>query len=503
MKSVANNSNPSDFITLIKQKDSAFWSSEEKKKSLLLFHQAAKEVPAYKDFLKRNNVDPEKIKNWENLKSVPFTSKKNYLRHYPLENLSWGGSLNKPLIFTSTSGSTGEPFYFHRSFELNWQSSIVHELFLLQGQYKKDELILVVVCFGMGAWIGGLITYQAFHLLQEKGYNISLITPGINKEEIFKSLKSLGKSYKNIILAGYPPFIKDIVYEAKSQGIKWSKLNVRLLFAAETFTEDFRKYVSSMVNAKNTLLDTMNIYGTADLGTMAFETPLTILIRQLCAKNQKLFEVVFNEIKKTPTLCQYIPSFIAFDSDAEDLSVNGDNTIPLVRYSLGDYGGVYSFNEMVKKFNEAGVNLKEEIKKSGVEKFCYELPFVYVYERKDFSTKLYGATIYPEHIREALLHPGILKYVTGKFTVITKYDKNHNQYMEINCELQKDHKSSIWLKKKIKKAVTKNLIKKNSEYYNNFKSVPKKVEPRIVLCPNEYAVFFKPGVKQKWVGATR
>ncbi len=486
-------------IESIKHKDSDFWTSEKEKKSLFLFEKASKNVPAYRSFLKKNKLNSRKIKNWKDFQKIPLINKKNYLKKYPLKDLCWNGNLKKPLIFTSTSGSTGEPIYFNRSFELDWQSSIVHELFYIQGQYKKDEPVLVIVCFGMGIWIGGLITYQAFHFVQERGYDFSLITPGINKDEIFKSIKNLGPLYKNIILAGYPPFIKDIIDEAPLHGIKWNKLRVRLLFAAEIFTESFREYVSKAVNIKNSLLDTMNIYGTADLGTMAFETPLSILIRRLCTKNQKLFKLIFNSIQKTPTLCQYIPSFVSFDADGENLLVNGYNSMPLVRYELGDHGGVYSFKEIAYRFNKTGLSLKDEIKKAKIEKFSYELPFVYVYERKDMSTKLYGAIMYPEHIREALIHRSIEAYLTGRFTLMTKYDKKNNEYMEINCELKKGQKPSLMLKNMIKKEAIKALVKKNAEYANNFKSMPQKVEPHIVLWPSEDPAHFRSGAKQKWV----
>jgi len=71
--------------------------------------------------------------------------------------------------------------------------------------------------------------------------------------------------------------------------------------------------------------------------------------------------------------------------------------------------------------------------------------------------------------------------------------------MEIHCELKKGEIASNNLNQKIKKAVIKSLLSKNAEYHNNYKSIPRKVEPRITLWPNEDPLYFKPGVKQKWV----
>jgi hypothetical protein len=42
----------------------------------------------------------------------------------------------------------------------------------------------------MGAWIGGLFTYEAIRRVGENGnYDMSIITPGINKAEVIKAVQ--------------------------------------------------------------------------------------------------------------------------------------------------------------------------------------------------------------------------------------------------------------------------------------------------------------------------
>ena len=106
-----------------------YWNRERERKALRLFHAVAYRVPAYRDFLKKNKVVPERIRTFKDFELVPPISKKTYLREYPLEKLCWDGSLKKPLVFTATSGSTGEPFYFPRNEKLDWEYSILVELF--------------------------------------------------------------------------------------------------------------------------------------------------------------------------------------------------------------------------------------------------------------------------------------------------------------------------------------------------------------------------------------
>jgi phenylacetate-CoA ligase len=468
--------------------------------SLKLFHQAARYVPAYKDFLKKNKINPDKVKNINDFQQIPPTSKENYLRRYPIEKITWDGSLNKPLVFTATSGSTGEPFYFTRSNQLDWESSIIHEFFLKNGSGKEDKPTLVIVGFGMGVWIGGLITYKAFELASQRGqYPVSILTPGVNKEEILKAIRKLSPHYHQTILVGYPPFIKDVIDDAKEEGINLKKMNLRLLFAAEPFTENFRDHICKEAGVGNLYLDSMNIYGTADIGTMAHETPLSILIRRLSIKDKKIFSDIFPEIHKTPTLTQYNPLFINFEAPGGEILITGNSSIPLIRYSVGDHGGVYSFSELEKIFEKHGVSLMAEAKKAKIDKSITELPFVYVYERTDFSTTIYGLQIYPEYIREALLDAKLSHHVTGKFALVTKFDKKHNQYLEINIELRKGKKAGLKIQKIALDKIVSYLRKKSSEYKELSNHIGQRAYPKLVFWQAENPLYFKTGIKQKWV----
>lgn len=482
----------------ISEHTSEFWEQVKHKQTLRLFHRASRHVPAYRDFLLRHKIDPIKVKTIKDLSVVPPITKDNYLRAYPLEDLTWSGSLTKPLVYTATSGSTGDPVYFHRSQRLDWQSSILHEMYYALSPQAAGST-LVVVCFGMGVWIGGLITYQAFRLMQERGYPISTITPGINKEEIFKALKNLAPHYQRVLLVGYAPFIKDVVDEAPEHDIDIRKLNLRLLFAAEPFSEDFRDYITRQAHLSTPYLDTANIYGSADLGTMAMETPLAILVRRLCRKHHPLFNSLFQNIEKTPTLAQYIPSFISFEAEAGNLIITGDNSLPLVRYSIGDHGGVYSFNELGQKLAATGVDLWKEAKAVGLDQYWQELPFVYVYERADFSTTLYGLQVYPEPIRDILLKKPLSNYLTGKFNLETTFDQDQDQHLSINLELRKNRSIPPSIKRVILKRVVDQLDAKNAEYRELHKFLGKRAFPVLTFWSAEDPKYFKPGIKQKWV----
>ncbi len=487
-------------LKAIKEKNSAYWEQVRKRRALDLFHRAAKEVPAYKDFLKKARIQPNKIKNFADFQKVLPVNKDNYLRSYPLEKLCLPNTLStESLVLTSTSGSTGTPFYFPRNGKLDIQSSIYHQFFLENTHLDKSKPTLVLICFGMGVWIGGVITYEAFKTISERGMPLTILTPGVNKREIFEAMKNIAPKYGQVILCGYPPFMKDVIDEGKTHGVDWHKFDLRIIFAAEAFSEKFRDYILRKTGIKNPYRDTMNIYGSADLGTMAEETPLSILVRRLALKRPRLYRKIFREANRLPTLAQFHPDFINFECVGKNIYCTGDNVLPLVRYEIGDNGGVMDFHQVEQIFSEEGMDLRDEAKKINIEDTISELPFVYVYERSDFSTKLFGAIVFPEYIKAGLTDSKLEKYITGKFTMFTKHDRKQDEYLEVNIELKFNHTATKKLSKDVSLAIVESLLERSTEYKYLVGLLGDRVRPHVIFWPHEHPTHFQTGIKQKWV----
>ncbi|MBX4186820.1 MAG: hypothetical protein KW802_00990 [Candidatus Doudnabacteria bacterium] len=482
-----------EILESYKRKPEQYWLAIQRRNSLKLFRDMVKKVPAFSQFLKQNNFDPLMVNVHEDLKMVPFTNKENYFQKFSLPGLVWEDKVkNVPFVFTSTSGSTGQPTYFLRDESLDWQYSVLSEMFIRNG---RKGTTLVIDCFGMGVWIGGLITYQAFRYCGLRGYPLTIITPGVNKKEIFHSLINAAPHFDNVILAGYPPFVKDVIDEATLEGIRLPK-HMRLFFAAESFTESFRDHLSKELKLRNIYFDTLNIYGTAELGAMAFETPGAILIRRLAISRPEVYQELFQN-EKLPTLAQYNPIFVNFEAENNNILITADSAMPVFRYKIGDNGGTLQLSQIEAVFAKNGINLRKQARKLGID--LYELPFVYVYERSDLSTKLYGAIIYPQPIREALLDKRLRRHVTGKFTMITKFDSKQNEYLEINIETMPNFKSNRSHLKLCQKLIVESLLRKNAEYKNNYSSIPNKVTPKIVFWSYGHQTHFAGGGKHKWI----
>ena len=488
----------------LKTKPASFWEKLGEKMVLNLLHFTHNAVPAYKKLLKEKKININKIKKIEDFKKLPIIDKNSYCKKYSFGDLFPNRDLSQITTFSATSGSTGEPFYFPRGEEQDWQYEYVAELFL-KNQWQIDKKkTLGVIGFGLGIWIGGIFTYKVFNILAQKGYKISLIPTGPNKELFLKSLKKFGHMFNQVILMGYPPFVKDIIDEARDYGINWKDYNIRILTAAEGFSEEFRNYIARKTLLNNPINDVINIYGTVELGTMAHETAFTNLIRKIACQKPKVFQKIFPEANRMPTLAQYHPYIVYFEEVDGEVVVSGiGSSIPLLRYKLADRGGVIPFDEMIRKFKKGGINLFKEAKKAKIDKTILKLPFVYVYERSDLATTLFGILIYPEYIKSAFQNKSLSNYLTGKFTMTTKTDRQQNQFLEINVELKKGERRNDRLIKTIKDCVVKSLMRRSTEYNYLYKnSTPayqRKLFPKIVLWPHEHSLYFAPGTKQKWV----
>ncbi len=476
------------------------WVRAGEQRALALFHEMAARVPAYGDFLRKHKINPAKIKTIGDFREIPPIDKENYLRQYSLEKLCWDGKFKeKRWVISTTSGSTGEPFYFPRQDSQDLQYAATAELYLLANFDIHKQSTLYIDAFPMGAWIGGLFTYEAIKTVAERGnYRLSIITPGIDKKEIVNTVRKFGHKFDQIIIGCYGPFLKDAIDDGIAEGMDWREYNVKFIFSAEAFSETFRDYIIQKTGLENPYKDTLNHYGTVDQGTLAYETPLAILIRRTAVKTPALYRRIFPVEHKLPTLAQYDPELFFFEEVAGGLLCSAYSGLPLVRYDLKDHGGVISYAEMMEMISREGITIEKEIKKGAIAHTVWQLPFVYVYERSDFSVSLYAFQIYPETVRKAFQHPRFEKDVTGKFSMFVKYDKKQNQYLEINAELKAKRRPSKKLEYELSRSIVRQLLKESSEYRKTYSEIPDRMEPRLVFWPYEDPAHFKPGRKQKW-----
>ncbi len=467
--------------------------------ALKLFHDTAKNVPAYKKFLKSHNISPNAIKDISTFKNeVPLVTKENYLKAYPLNELLPGGEIGGAQMISTSSGSTGIPFFWPRNTHNIEEAALIHELFLTEYFDISKKRTLFVNTFAMGMWVAGTTTFESIARIAPK-YRMTMVTPGIDLEQILGIISVLGGNYEQVIIAGYPPFVKDIIDTGKERKIRWEKLNVRFLFAAESFSEEWREYILDAVGTKDHFNGSLNIYGTADALITAHETPLSILVRKLSTQSKNIHKRLFGDDMRIPTLAQWNPTMRYFEELADSKIIfSAASGIPLIRYDIGDTGNILHLSDVAYLLGSEGVDLKKEVRRNKIERKMWNLPFVSIYGRDRMTASLYGLKIYPEHIRGALEGKTGNKYSTGRFVMMTKHDKNKNQYLEINTELRSKIPKNKKVTEHLQATILKQLRSVNSEFKRLHEAVGERAIPKIVLHPHQTSTLFSRKGKQKW-----
>jgi phenylacetate-CoA ligase len=460
---------------------------------LALFHDTAETVPAYRGFLAAHGIAPRDIKTLADFQGLPLMTKQNYMRAYPLAERCRGGDLSQCEMLAVSSGSTGTPMVWPRNLEHELDIAYRFEQ-IFRAFHAEQRPTLAVVCFAMGSWVGGMFTAACCRHLAAKAYPITTVTPGNNKDEILRVVTELGPLYAQVVMLGYPPYLKDIIDGGRAAGMAWSRYRPKLVFAGEVFSEEWRALLCDRIGAADPATATASLYGTADGGVLGNETPLSINIRKFFATRPELAREVFGE-SRLPTLVQYDPLSRWFEVHDGTLVVSGDNGVPLLRYHIADKGGVIPYDEMMRVVAAADPDQAGEILRSS-EQGAWNLPFVYLFGRADFTVSYFGANIYPENISVGLEQSEVRDWVSGKFVLQVVETTDCNEALSITVELLPGIADDKARHAIIADTIVKQLRRLNSEFANY---VPAKYQrPLIALKAHGDPEWFPPGVKHRY-----
>jgi phenylacetate-CoA ligase len=346
-----------------------------------------------------------------------------------------------------------------------------------------------------------MFTYKNFVSLAEKnGMPLTLLPIGPNIASTISAIKDLGKGYDQILLMGYPPFIKEVLDRGGEEGINWGQYNMKLLMAAEGFTEGFRHHVARVAKLQNPYRDMCNIYGSVELGTMGYEGALSYFIREHIAKYPALETELLGERGRMPTIAQYHPYLSYFEEvEGEVLCSGYASAIPLLRYRFPDRGGVIGFDRMIETFKRHGIDLIKLARRAGIEGTILRLPFVYVFERPNNTITYRGANIYADQVKDVLDKATYKTLLTGRFTIEKKESKLLRQTWVINIELKEGVKPAQTLNTSIAAGVLKHLLTINTEFADQYRSKKSGLTPTIRLHKFGAKKYFSRTGKQAWV----
>ena len=462
---------------------------------LALFHEVASEVPAYRDFLAGNGVDPSAVRSREDFERLPLLTKDDYVKPYPLAARCREGTLSTCDFVAVSSGSTGEPTFWPRfvSDELAVATRFEH---VFHDCFEADTRpTLAVVCFPLGTWVGGMFTAACLRHLAVKGYPVTTVTPGNQKQEILRVVRALGPLFEQTVLLGYPPFLKDVVDSGRADGVRWRDLGVKLVLAGEVVSEEWRSLMAERAGLTRPLHDSASLYGTADAGVLGNETPLTVCIRRFLSERPDAARAIFGEAR-LPTLVQYDPWARWFEAREGMLAFSADGGVPLIRYAMGDSGGILPYAAMLAKLRDLGLDAEAEVRRHG-ERGVRTLPFAWVFGRAHFAVSFYGANVFPETVSIALEQPETRGWVTGKFVMEVKEDATRDRQLHVTVELAPGAEASEERTLAVADAIVAVLRRLNSEYAGYVPS--ERQRPVVALLPAGHPDYFPVGVKHRYV----
>lgn len=465
---------------------------------LNLFHTMAESVPGYQLFLKDQGIDPAQIQDFPAFQTLPLTTKGNYLQQHSLAQLCRNGKLETCDFIAVSSGSTGQPTFWTRSVLDELQIATRFEQIFHDSFYADRRRTLAVICFALGTWVGGMYTANCCRHLASKGYPITVITPGNNKTEILRVVQALGNQFEQVVLLGYPPFLKDVIDSGIAAGIDWQPYHVKLVMAGEVFSEEWRSLVGERLGSTNFCYDSASLYGTADAGVLGNETSLSISIRRWLATHPDVARELFGE-SRLPTLVQYDPLSRFFEVQDRTLLFSGNNGIPLIRYHISDTGGIVPYETLLQFLSDRGFDPIAALKSTSSNpetRGIRPLPFVYIFGRSHFVVSYFGANLYPENVTVGLEQLPICDWVTGKFVMQVQEDVDRNKKLVIVIELAPEVNPTEEMQKTIANSIQHHLKRLNSEFANY---VPEPYQtPDIMLKAIGDSEYFPIGVKHRY-----
>lgn len=451
-----------------------------------LFHSAVREVPAYADFVQKRGVVVDAVQTLDDFRTLPVTTKQNYHRCYPLAELCRDGKLPSGDHLAVSSGSTGEPCIWPRRIADEVGTTKRFEQVLIGAFEAHQKSTLCVVCFALGNWVGGMYTTAACRALAAAGHPITVATPGNNVPEILRVVRAVGSHFEQVVLLGYPPFLRDVIGAGAHAGVDWAALQTKLVAAGEVFDEGWRARLCDQLGAPDPSRTIASLYGTADGGVLANETPTSVRIRRALADRADLVLKLFGQ-SRLPTLCQFAPTHRSIETVDDHIVFSADGILPLLRYDILDQGGVITAAEMrsfLRSHDLGAIEVAGDAE-----------PFVYVFGRSGSAISYYGANVYPENIGAGLHRRELAGQVTGKF-VLELVDDAGGSGLRVTVELDRHAESTPELARTVRESIHEHLVMQNSEYAHYVPEARR--APEVVLKPFGDPADFPPGAKHRY-----
>jgi phenylacetate-CoA ligase len=395
---------------------------------------AVQRVPAYRAYLIESGVAVDELVPAGIIRKLPETDKASYIDRWPLAERCVDGRIPfRGTTIDESSGSTGAPYNWIRSED---ERHIAHRNISFFGRYCYGaEPLVTINAFSMGAWATG------FNMSLALNRNGIVKSTGPDIGKILSTLRFLGPGYRYLIL-GYPPFVKHLLDEGDREGIGWERYTMHAMVGGEGMTEELRDHLLLR------FVSVFSGYGATDIEIgMAGESPASVAIRRLARARPDVRRALFGDDSRLPMVFQYNPLIhhLEVNHNREVICTISrlDVLAPRIRYNVHDEGGLLDYGQVRARLREHGVDLA----RLGDEKDVagprgplpwtqpVQLPFLWIYGRRDATISVMGANIYPEDIETLIYRDEKLALATHSFSLSVITDSTATPRPAIALEL--------------------------------------------------------------------
>jgi phenylacetate-CoA ligase len=399
--------------------------------------------------------------------NVPITDKANYILQYAIAERCVGGRLPaRGVSVDESSGSSGTPNNWVRT---TAERRVVQaNISTYVRTWLGDEPYITINAFSLGAWATGLNMGAAL----ERGSIVK--NTGPDAQKILATLEFFGPSHRFLVCA-YPPFLKHLVDLARDAGIDLTGYRLAALVGGEGMSEGLRDYLRPVFDPL------FSGYGASDVEIgLAGETQLSVALRRLAWKDERVRTALFGDNPRLPMLFQYNPFEYFVTTTPEDelvYTITRPGVLaPVIAYNLHDEGGVASARRLAGRLASVGVDLRELIRRHPG---TSQAPFVWVFGRKDSTVSVMGANVYPEDIEQSVYAIPALASVTRSYClgVVDLPDglRRAVASFEVTAEITDE------LAARFDEAVFEGIHRRSPDFREAYKNRPDLVRPLIQL----------------------
>ncbi len=206
-------------------------------------------VPSYRKKMQEAGLTPHDIKDVDDLKKLPFTTKADLRDNYPFGLFTV--PMSEIVRLHASSGTTGKPTvvgYTRKDIQM-WAEVVTRSL-CMAGVHHHD---IVQIAYGYGLFTGGLGLHYGTENL---GASVIPISGGNTSKQI-----QLMEDFGSSVICCTPSYALNIAEIMRENNVNVANLKLRVgIFGAEPWTEAMRKEIETKLHIK-----AIDIYGLSEI----------------------------------------------------------------------------------------------------------------------------------------------------------------------------------------------------------------------------------------------